>query len=247
MTGAHATASGQAAQASVVNFRQVRGGHLHAILDAQVSAGQLYPASVIHDEFQMSRWSSSRARGCACLLAAWAVFGASDCLGDTTYAATSTTPFDRQMRPTLPILQTPSGRAAGDTSFATINRWILELRVVPYEYSLDWQTPAQLASAVVTDCKGKSALLYARMRTNGLSPVYFVIGKRRATDLATHAWVEWRTDRGTYVLDPTFSEVALPVRALQSATYIPRYAYDGFRKYRVRRSTARPARAVVKK
>ena len=195
----------------------------------------------------MSRWSFLLVRGCACLLGPWVAFGTTNCFADTAYSVVSTTAFDRQMQPTLPILQTPPGRAAGDISFATINRWILELRVVPYEYSLDWQTPAQLASAVVTDCKGKSALLYARMRTNGLSQVYFVIGKRRATDLATHAWVEWRTNRGTFVLDPTFSEVALPVRALQPATYIPRYAYDGLRKYRVRRSTARVPRVAVKK
>ena len=180
------------------------------------------------------------------MLAACLALGATHCLADTTYSVVSTTPFDRQMRPTVPLLQTPPGRPAGDTSFATLNRWILELRVIGYEYSLDWQTPAQLASAVVTDCKGKSALLYARMRTNGLSQVYFVIGKRRATDLSTHAWVEWRSRRGTYVLDPTFSEVAMPVRALQPATYIPRYAYDGLRKYRVRRSRS-SATAAVKK
>ena len=201
---------------------------------------------MIHHEFQMSRWSSLCVRGCACLLAAWLALRANLCLADTTYSVVSTTAFDRQMQPTLPLLQTPSGRAAGDTSLATINRWILELRVVPYEYSLDWQTPAQLASAVVTDCKGKSALLYARMRSQGLSQVYFVIGKRRAADLSTHAWVEWRTNRGTYVLDPTFSEVVLPVRALQPATYIPRYAYDGLRKYRVRRGTASRTAAVKK-
>jgi hypothetical protein len=178
------------------------------------------------------------------VLAACVAFAATDSLADTSYSVVSTTPFDRQMRPTLPVLQTPAGPAAGETSFAAVNRWILELRVIAYEYSLAWQTPAQLASAVVMDCKGKSALLYARMRTNGLSPVYFVIGKRRAADLATHAWVEWQTNRGTYVLDPTFSEVALPVRALQPATYIPRYAYDGLRKYRVARSAAAERAAV---
>ena len=142
------------------------------------------------------------------------------------------------MMPTLPILQTPAAGGTGDISLATINRWILELRMIPYEYSIDWKTAAQLASTVVTDCKGKSAMLYAKMRASGQIQIHFVIGKRRAADLTTHAWLEWRTNRGTYVLDPTFCDVALPVRALDPTTYVPQYGYDGFRKYRIRRSTS---------
>jgi hypothetical protein len=178
------------------------------------------------------------------LLACCLAFSASG-LAETTYSIVATTPYDRQMRPTLPMLQTRPGGAGGDISLATINRWILELRILPYEYSVDWKTPAQLASAVVTDCKGKSAMLYARMRANGLTQVHFVIGKRRAVDLTTHAWLEWRTSRGTYLLDPTFQETALPVRALDRTTYIPQFGYDGVRKYRIRRSSALHTPAVV--
>lgn len=177
----------------------------------------------------------------------WLGLSASRCFADTTYAPVSSTPYDRQMIPTLPLLQTPAGRGAGDTSLATINRWILELRVVPYEYSIDWKTASQLASGVVTDCKGKSALLYARMRAEGAKEIHFVIGKRRAEDLTTHAWLEWRRDSGTYVLDPTFREEAHRVRALPPATYIPQYAYDGFRKYRVRRNGSSKAALTSKK
>ena len=157
----------------------------------------------------------------------------------------STTPYDGQMLPTLPLLRTPAAPPAGSTSFATIDRWILEFRMMPYEYSVHWQTPAQLASAVVTDCKGKSALLYSRMRSIGVRQLHFVIGKRRATDLTTHAWLEWRTSQGAYVLDPTFREAALPVRGLDGTSYIPQYAYDGLRKYRVRRSTRTSAPRYV--
>lgn len=195
----------------------------------------------------MSCRSFWRATGSVWLLVGWLSFGSGQCLADTTYSAVSSTPYDRQMMPTRPILRTPAGRAVGDTSLATINRWILDLRVIPYEYSVDWKTAAQLASTVVTDCKGKSAMLYARMRSSGQREIYLVVGKRRAADLATHAWLEWRTNRGNYVLDPTFCEVALPVRALDPTTYIPHYGYDGVRKYRVRRSRAIPASVVVKK
>ena len=198
-------------------------------------------------EFEMSRRSFLPASGCVCLLLAWLAFSASRCFAETTYAAVASTPYDRQMTPTLPILRTPAARPAGDTSVATVDRWMLELRVIPYEYSIPWRTAAELASAVVTDCKGKSALLYAKMRSHGHKQIYLVIGKRRAVDLKTHAWVEWRTNRGTYVLDPTYCEAARPVRALEPATYIPQYGYDGVRKYRVRRTTAVRAPALAKK
>ena len=164
----------------------------------------------------------------------------------TTYAPVASTPYDRQMIPSLPMLRTPAARGAGDTSLATVDRWMLELRVMPYEYSIPWRTAAELASAVVTDCKGKSALLYAKMRSHGHKQIYLVIGKRRAVDLKTHAWLEWRTGAGTYVLDPTYCEAARPVRALEPATYIPQYGYDGVRKYRVRRTTAARASAFAK-
>ena len=180
-------------------------------------------------------------------LLAGLAFSASECLADTVYSPLSSTPYDRQMIPSLPILQTRVGRGGGETSFETVNRWMLELRIIPYEYSIPWRTPAELASAAVTDCKGKSALLYAKMRANGQRQIYFVIGRRRAVDLTTHAWLEWRTNRGTYVLDPTYRETALRVRALDPATYIPQYAYDGIRKYRVRRRAASTARVLAKK
>ena len=186
----------------------------------------------------MSRRSSLQATTCVWLLLGWLVFSATRCFAKTTYAAVASTPYDGQMSPTLPILRTPAARVAGDTSLATVDRWILELRVMPYEYSIPWRTAAELASAVVTDCKGKSALLYAKMRAHGHKQIYLIIGKRRVADLKTHAWLEWRTNRGTYVLDPTYCEAALPVRALEPATYIPQYGYDGVRKYRVRRITA---------
>jgi hypothetical protein len=197
--------------------------------------------------FKMSRRRFPRASGCVWLLLAWLAFTGTRGFAETTYSVVASTPYDRQMSPTLPILRMPTARAAGDTSLATVDRWLLELRVIPYEYSIPWRTPAELASAVVTDCKGKSALLYAKMRSHGHKQIYLVIGKRRAADLKTHAWVEWRTNGGTYVLDPTYCEAARRVRALEPATYIPQYGYDGARKYRLRRISAVRAPALAKK
>ena len=195
----------------------------------------------------MSFPSFFHARLWIAVVAAWLALTGTRCLAETTYSAVRSTPYDRQMVPSLPILQTPAAQSSGEMSLATVNRWMLELRVIPYEYSVPWKTAAELASAVVTDCKGKSALLYAKMRSSGQRQIYFVIGKRRASDVATHAWLEWQTNRGTYVLDPTYCEAAMPVRALAPATYIPQYGYDGLRKYRLNRSRARQSAAMVQR
>ena len=173
------------------------------------------------------------------------------CLGLITSASVAqpifltvaSTPYDRQMTPVSRILNSSAGPLAGRTSVTTINQWMTSLRAIPYRYSLQWKTPAQVSSDVAADCKGKAILLYAILRANGATHVRFVIGKHHVADLRTHAWLEWDTTRGTYLLDPTFNRSIERIEMHDPAMYLPHYAYNGPRKYRA--SYHQPSSASV--
>jgi hypothetical protein len=108
-----------------------------------------------------------------------------------------------------------------------------DLRAVPYRYSKHWQTPTEVNLEQAADCKGKAVALYAQMRRSGAKNVRIVIGKHHIYDLATHAWLEWETAAGSYMLDPTFNEMPVKATELDPMTYVPFFAYDGEYKYRV--------------
>ncbi len=132
---------------------------------------------------------------------------------------------------------------AGRTSLASINRWLTNLRAIPYQYSPQWRTPAQVNSDLAADCKGKAILLYAVMRANGAKHVRFVIGKHHVADQRTHAWLEWETTSGTYLLDPTFNSAVQRVSDYDPFNYVPHYAYNGASKYRA--TYYRPSYAAI--
>jgi len=165
------------------------------------------------------------------------------CFAQPIFLTVASTPYDRQMIPISCVLNSSAGHLAGQTSLTTINQWMINLRAIPYQYSLQWKTPAQLDSDFAADCKGKAIMLYAKMRAIGARHVRFVIGKHYVADLKTHAWLEWDTTRGTYLLDPTLKSAVEPANAHDPATYIPLYAYAGSRKYRA--SYCRPSYASV--
>jgi transglutaminase-like putative cysteine protease len=169
--------------------------------------------------------------------------GATSCFADPSFLTVASTPYDRQMTPVSPVLTSSAGSLAGRTSIAKINHWLTNLRAIPYRYSPQWKTPAQVNSDLSADCKGKAILLYALMRANGARHIRFVIGKRHIADQRTHAWLEWETTKGTYLLDPTFNRMAERVSDSSPARYIPHYAYKGARKYRA--MDYRPASASV--
>lgn len=136
------------------------------------------------------------------------------------------------MTPVSTVLSSSTGALAGRQSLAQVNHWVAHLRAIPYRYSLQWKTPQQVRSDFAADCKGKAIWLYAMMRTNGARHIRFVIGKRHVADQRTHAWLEWETTKGTFLLDPTFNRSVERVSNYNAARYIPHFAYDGARKYR---------------
>ena len=177
------------------------------------------------------------------LLAACLGSNATTCSAEPIFLPVASTPYDHQMSLISPVLNSSAGPPAGRTSLITINQWLTSLRAIPYKYSPQWKTPAQVNSDVAADCKGKAILLYAILRANGATHIRFVIGKHHLADLRTHAWLEWDTTSGTYLLDPTFNRAMERVTDLDPATYIPHYAYNGPHKYRA--SYHRPAYASV--
>jgi predicted transglutaminase-like cysteine proteinase len=156
----------------------------------------------------------------------------------------ASTPYDRQMSPVEPVLNSAAGALACRTSLTKVNQWLTNLRAIPYRYSLRWKTPAQVHSDPTADCKGKAILLYALMRAHGARHVRFVIGKRHIADQRTHAWLEWETTKGTFLLDPTFNTAVEQISS-DPARYLPHYAYNGARKYRASYYQPSPASVVA--
>ena len=146
------------------------------------------------------------------------------------FFAVDSTPYDHQMARVYPNLLPAARYPATWVSLMTINQWVSALRAMPYQYSRQWKTPAEVQSEQAADCKGKALLLYEKMQAMGARNFRLVIGKRRADALQTHAWVEWDTQIGTWLLDPTFNWTIIP-EVHDGSHYIPFYAYDGAYKY----------------
>jgi predicted transglutaminase-like cysteine proteinase len=106
------------------------------------------------------------------------------------------------------------------------------IRDIPYGYQLEWKTPEEVQSRRPADCKGKAVALYERMQKHGAKNLRLVIGKRAPTSRMTHAWLEWETENGSYVLDPTFNWMATRVEQISNTSYVPLFAYAGTKKYR---------------
>ena len=153
------------------------------------------------------------------------------CFARSPYFTVSSTPYDKQMTRIRPVLFCKGG-GKQNLSLALVNHWIEDIRAIPYGFTPEWKTPAEVESGVVADCKGKAVALYQRMQSHGAEHIHLVIGKRTFISRKTHAWLEWNTDGRAYVLDPTFNWAACRADQLGNDAYIPFYAYAGSRKYR---------------
>ena len=164
------------------------------------------------------------------------VFGSTSFgFAQSTFLEVDSTPYDRQMSRVQPTLTAPVGYMIDGVSFGLVNEWMIELRAMPYRYSREWQTPTEVEAARAADCKGKALALYDRLQLNGVTNVRFVIGKRRASDSLTHAWLEWETELGTLLLDPTFNWTAT-TKIPDGRNYIAFYGYEGAHKYQAANS-----------
>jgi predicted transglutaminase-like cysteine proteinase len=159
------------------------------------------------------------------------------CFAKPLLLTVHSTPYDNQMGRIRPILQKTSRSSDMQVSLNLVNRWIGDLRSIPYGFSQIWKTPAELEKSPIADCKGKSVALYEKMQLHGATNVRLIIGKRTPSSRSTHAWLEWSTTSGAYVLDPTINWMAYKVDQIGGRAYVPLYAYAGSRKYRAVSST----------
>jgi predicted transglutaminase-like cysteine proteinase len=166
------------------------------------------------------------------ILTAWICFCSASCFAASGYLKVTSTPYDRQMSRIRPVLFTKNNAGRQNLSLAVVNHWIQDLRSIPYRYSPEWKTPVEVQASPAADCKGKAVSLYQRMQAHGAENVRLVIGKRTWMSRKTHAWLEWTTDNGTFVLDPTINWSAYRSEGLGKWAYIPFYAYSGTDKYR---------------
>jgi hypothetical protein len=165
------------------------------------------------------------------LLLALVSLVAAPCFADPLLLTVSSTPYDRQMTPIHDVL-TMSASSSDHTSIGLVNAWIGDLRDIPYGYSTAWKTPSEVESRHPADCKGKAVALYRKMKAHGATNLRLVIGKRAPTSRKTHAWLEWQTANGSYVLDPTFNYAATRFESIRRNNYVPLYAYAGSKKFR---------------
>lgn len=149
----------------------------------------------------------------------------------SNFVAVKSTPYDRQMTRIRSVLTSPSHRPQ-NVSVGLVNNWIGNLRAIPYGFSTEWKTPAEVQLGAYADCKGKAVALYNAMRSRGADNIRLVIGKRSFASRKTHAWLEWPTAGGIYILDPTINWSAFRAEHTGTTSYIPLYAYAGARKYR---------------
>ncbi len=163
-------------------------------------------------------------------------FSCISCYGNSLLVSVASTPYDSQMSRIRPILTSAGHSNHGEVSVRIINHWIGDLRSIPYGFTRVWKTPAETASGASADCKAKAVALYQRMTEFGATNVRLVIGKRTASSRSTHAWVEWESEDGNYVLDPTINWMAYRSTDLGSRSYVPYYAFAGGRKFRAAQS-----------
>jgi predicted transglutaminase-like cysteine proteinase len=154
----------------------------------------------------------------------------------TGYITVKSTPYDRQMTRIRPVLTSDARHADQDLSLALVNNWIGNLRAIPYGFSTEWKTPEEVQFGAYADCKGKAVALYNTMRSRGANNVRLVIGKRTSTSRKTHAWLEWTTANGNFILDPTINWSAFRADRAGRSSYIPLYAYAGGEKFRAANS-----------
>jgi hypothetical protein len=175
----------------------------------------------------------SRKRVIGFVAFAFLVLSVVGCFANPILLSVKTTPYDRQMVRIQPILvSTPAQGANRELPLRLINRWISELRNVPYGFCMEWKTPAEVAGEPVADCKGKAVALYQQMARHGARGLRLVIGRRAPTSRSTHTWVQWTTASATYILDPTINWTARTLDEVADNSYVPYYAYAGHQKYR---------------
>src|ERR1700745_2910164 len=68
------------------------------------------------------------------------------CFANPVFLTVDSTPYDRQMKRIEPVLFTKASVERENVSLALVNHWIQDLRSIPYGFSTEWKTPAEVES-----------------------------------------------------------------------------------------------------
>jgi len=153
-----------------------------------------------------------------CVSAANSGFGGQLDLG----APTGRTPYDAYLGPVWSVLKNLSGKA--DTDLAA--QLVREGHAFRYSYNKDQpympQTPEQTEASKSGDCKAKSLWVASKLNDRG---VRFVIGKAKAGQSMSHAWLIWNGPEGWTILDATLYSSPLQPERLSPSQFVPIYSF----------------------
>src|SRR3984893_11979661 len=103
------------------------------------------------------------------------------CFAQSAFLSVTSTPYDRQMTRIQPVLFLKGNTHPGSLSMTLVNKWMGDLRSIPYGFSAEWKTPAEVQTGPIADCKGKAVALYDKMQLCGAQNIRLIIGKRTST------------------------------------------------------------------
>jgi len=143
-------------------------------------------------------------------------------------APTSRTPYDQYLGPMWSVFSHLSGKADP----ATVEQLVRQGRAFRYSYNKAQpfvpQTPGETEATKSGDCKAKSLWLADKMNDRG---VRFVIGKAKAGQSISHAWLIWNGPSGWMILDATMYSTPLSPERISRSQFVPLYSYATSGKY----------------
>lgn len=143
-------------------------------------------------------------------------------------APASRTPYDAYLGPVWAVLRSLSGKADP----ATAAQLVREGHAFRYSYNSAQpylpQTPEQTEASKSGDCKAKSLWVASKLNDRA---VRFVIGKAKAGQSMSHAWLIWNGPEGWTILDATLYSSPLAPARLSSNQFIPTYSFAPGGKY----------------
>jgi hypothetical protein len=147
------------------------------------------------------------------------------------------TPYDPYLGPVWTVLKSLSGKASPDQAAQLVRQG----HAFRYNYNSAQpylpQTPEQTAASKSGDCKAKSLWVASKLNDRG---VRFVIGKAKAGQSISHAWLIWNGPDGWMILDATLYSSPLNPTRLSSNQFVPTYSFAPSGKYAHAMAAASP-------
>jgi hypothetical protein len=141
----------------------------------------------------------------------------------------SGTPYDRYLGPVRSVLARGGGPASSVDEVRAELRTARRFRYYfnPAEPYIP-QAPEVTEAKKQGDCKAKSLWLATKMNTRG---VRYVVGKAKAGDRLSHAWLLWSNGGVLIFLDPTMESDIVYADRVSGRKLVPNYSYTASGSY----------------